>query len=264
LRRLSFAAHLEASTSALTTSRYLRLMTMAALQMVWSITVSSYALWFTTMAEPLRPWTTLSDVHSDWNRIDLFPALYTPPFVDKAYYVLWWLVPVSTFGFVAFFAFGKDAMDEYSKFFAWLRVKVFRHSSNAKSSKGTFSIIPLSRSVTFHSFPCLILIHADRAAQNLFRNFLSRTPRVCWTLRCRRPHFQLTLQGKSTKASQILNQMHTPRLRLITPPHCMGGVKQSVHTRTSLALFKRPLQLVPLLLSLLRSQKLNQNLPFHL
>lgn len=156
LRRLSFSAHLDSSTSTLTTSRYLRLMAMAALQMVWSISVSSYTLWFNATMQPLRPWTTWADVHSDWGRIGLFPALFSPPSVDKAYYILWLLVPVSTFGFVAFFAFGKDAMDEYSRLFAWLCVKVFRRPSSAKSSKGAFSIIPLSLSVPFHSFHSLL------------------------------------------------------------------------------------------------------------
>lgn len=146
LRRLSFASHLDASSSALTTSRYLRLMTMAALQMVWSITVSSYALWFTTLSVPLQPWTTWADVHSDWGHIDTFIAILTPPIVDRAYYVLWWLVPTSTFGFVAFFSFGKDAMDEYEKFFAWIRIKICRHSFSAKSSKADSQLF-LSQSV---------------------------------------------------------------------------------------------------------------------
>ncbi|KAF8153836.1 pheromone A receptor-domain-containing protein [Crassisporium funariophilum] len=145
IRRLSFAAHLNSSSSALTTSRYLRLMTMAALQMVWSIAVTSYALWFTVMAVPIRKWTTWGDVHSDWLRIDLFPAEFTPEFVARAFYVLWWLIPASTFLFVSFFAFGKDAMDEYKKCFVWFRVNILRQSPSSINSKGSFSVMPMSR-----------------------------------------------------------------------------------------------------------------------
>ncbi|PPR02536.1 hypothetical protein CVT24_001962 [Panaeolus cyanescens] len=127
-RRLSFAAHLNASNTALTTSRYLRLMTMAALQMVWSISVTSFSMWFTASFVPLRPWTTWDDVHFEFSRIDVFIDVLTPPLLRQAYYTLWWVVPVSTWLFVAFFSFGKDAMDEYRKCFVWFRVNVLRQS----------------------------------------------------------------------------------------------------------------------------------------
>jgi pheromone a factor receptor len=153
IRRVAFAAHLSSSNSALTTSRYLRLMTMAALQMVWSITVTSYALWFTVVAVPIRPWTTWSDVHSDWLRIDLFPDAFTPDFVKRAFYVLWWLVPISTFLFVGFFAFGKDAMDEYRKCFVWFRVKVLRQNPSPNSSKGPSSSVQLSKTKFIRGLP---------------------------------------------------------------------------------------------------------------
>ncbi|TFK32930.1 hypothetical protein BDQ12DRAFT_670661 [Crucibulum laeve] len=34
------------------------------------------------------------------------------PSVINAYYVLWWTIPISTFLFMAFFAFGRDAIEE--------------------------------------------------------------------------------------------------------------------------------------------------------
>ncbi|KAF8809920.1 STE3-domain-containing protein [Phlegmacium glaucopus] len=144
IRRLSFAAHLNASSSGLTTSRYLRLMTMASFLMVWSITITSYQFWFTLKTNQLRPWTTWSDVHSDWLRIGLFPALFTPEFVAKFFYIAWWPVPISTFLFVAFFSFGKDATDEYRKCLLWLRVNILRQSANSSKSKGTFFVMQIS------------------------------------------------------------------------------------------------------------------------
>lgn len=152
IRRISFASHLNGSNSALTPSRYLRLMTMSGLQMVISITVTSYALWFTVMAVPIRPWTTWSDVHSDFLRVDVYPDAFTPPFVKRAYYVSWWFTPISTFLFVAFFSFGKDAMDEYQKCFTWIRVNVLHmkltdskaiHLSSAKHPRG----LPISNPI---------------------------------------------------------------------------------------------------------------------
>ncbi|KAJ7440953.1 pheromone receptor Rcb2 B43 [Mycena latifolia] len=130
LRRISFAAHLDASHSALTTSRYLRLMLMAILEMVWSLCVTSYTLWFTTISSPIRPYTSWADVHSNFSRVDTYPTLFIPAIVARAYYFLWWLIPVSTFAFVAMFAFGRDAMEEYRKCFVFIRNTVFRKSTS--------------------------------------------------------------------------------------------------------------------------------------
>jgi pheromone a factor receptor len=138
LRRMSFAAHLEQSRSALTTSRYLRLMLMALLEMIWSITVTSYTLWFTTISIPLRPYTSWADVHSNFSRIDTYPTLFMPEIVITAYYFLWWLVPISTFAFVAMFAFGRDAVEEYTKCFRSVRDAILRRKSVPTSSKGGF------------------------------------------------------------------------------------------------------------------------------
>ncbi|KAG5641595.1 Pheromone B beta 1 receptor [Asterophora parasitica] len=138
IRRVSFAAHLNVSQSALTTSRYLRLMLMAALQMIWGITTTSYALWFTVIGIPLRPWTTWDDVHSDFSRIDQYYSAFTPQKVLTSYYVLWWFVPVSTWIFVAFFAFGADAMEEYKKCFMWFRTRVLRQTVSANPTKHSF------------------------------------------------------------------------------------------------------------------------------
>jgi len=137
-RRISFAAHLDASRSALTTSRYLRLMLMALLEMVWSIAVTTYTLWFTTVSIPIRPYTSWADVHSNFSRIDQYPSLFIPGLVARAYYFLWWLVPISTFAFVAMFAFGRDAVEEYTKAFRFVRNAIFPRKSEPTSSKGGF------------------------------------------------------------------------------------------------------------------------------
>ncbi|KAF8239214.1 fungal pheromone STE3G-protein-coupled receptor [Tricholoma matsutake] len=157
LRRISFAAHLQNSNSALTTSRYLRLMLMAVVQMLWSAIVTSYTLWFTTISIPIRSWTNWADVHSDWLRIDLYSTLFTPPIVIETYYILWWTIPASTIIFVGFFAFGRDALDEYKKCFAWFRTRVLRRGAGSKPAKGfvkvftvrydVFNLIPV-RSLT--------------------------------------------------------------------------------------------------------------------
>lgn len=98
-------------------------MLMAALQMIWSISITSYNLWFTLSNMTLRPWTTWADVHSNFGRIDRYPAIIMPENVAKAYYASWLVIPISSWLFVAFFAFGRDAVQEYKKCFNWMRVR---------------------------------------------------------------------------------------------------------------------------------------------
>ncbi|KAF8145111.1 GPCR fungal pheromone mating factor, partial [Mycena galopus ATCC 62051] len=125
-RRITFAAHLDANHSALTTSRYMRLMLMSILQMIWSISLTIFTLWSTSVSIPLRPWTTWADVHSNFSRVDQYATLFTPQVVINTRIGLWWMVPTSTFAFVVFFAFGNDAMTEYRKAFLWVRSTVLR------------------------------------------------------------------------------------------------------------------------------------------
>ncbi|KAJ2936223.1 hypothetical protein H1R20_g872, partial [Candolleomyces eurysporus] len=141
VRRLTFAAHLQASNSAFTTSRYLRLISMAAIQMAGAITITSYALWFTSIAMPLRPWTSWDDVH--FLRVDQYLTRIVPPALTRPFYISWWFTPISTFIFVAFFSFGKDALDEYKNCFAWIRTKVFRRSETSEKSKKGLGFVDL-------------------------------------------------------------------------------------------------------------------------
>ncbi|KAJ7661863.1 pheromone A receptor-domain-containing protein [Mycena rosella] len=137
LRRITFAAHLDATHSALTTSRYLRLMLMSIIQMIWSLSITSYILWFTLMAVPLRPWTSWADVHSNFSRVDTYPVAFIPEVVLTSYYAAWWVLPASTFIFVAFFAFGHEAVEDYKRCFGIVRDFVLRRKP-APASKGRF------------------------------------------------------------------------------------------------------------------------------
>ncbi|KAH7911857.1 pheromone A receptor-domain-containing protein [Hygrophoropsis aurantiaca] len=140
-RRITFARHLESSRNGLTTTRYFRLMLMAVVEMVWNILVTAYTLWFSMLGA--RPWTNWDDVHSNFSRIDLYITAFTPQIVITNYYLVWWVVPASTFIFVAFFAFGKDAIDEYKACFVWFRRTVLRQTV-LDSTPGSFGSLPVT------------------------------------------------------------------------------------------------------------------------
>ncbi|KAF8981165.1 GPCR fungal pheromone mating factor [Cyathus striatus] len=137
IRRISFARHLQESSSALTPSKYFRLMSMSLVQMFWGLLVISLNMWF-TMKHGLRPWTGWNDVHYNFSRVGLFPTIFLPT-QDLAFtFALWWAVPISTLLFFGFFAFGQDAMKEYHACFRWVRRTIFRVSDKPSIVKDTF------------------------------------------------------------------------------------------------------------------------------
>ncbi|KAJ6602981.1 GPCR fungal pheromone mating factor [Mycena sp. CBHHK59/15] len=117
IRRITFARHL--ASSALTPSRYFRLMALALFQMSWGLAVTLGDMLFTLRAG-LRPWVSWADVHSDFGRVGVFPTFVIPA-RDLAFtYALWWTIPISSFAFFAFFAFGADAVREYKACAHWV------------------------------------------------------------------------------------------------------------------------------------------------
>ncbi|KAG9217556.1 hypothetical protein CCMSSC00406_0008483 [Pleurotus cornucopiae] len=124
-RRIIFTRHLQNSNSGLTASRYFRLMAMAVVQMFWTIIVTSLNMWFTCRSG-LRPWTGWADVHYNFSRIGMFPALLIPEFALRWTFILWWMLPATSVIFVAFFAFGHDAAREYRACVSWIKGTIFR------------------------------------------------------------------------------------------------------------------------------------------
>ncbi|KAJ7243441.1 putative fungal pheromone GPCR, STE3-type [Mycena rebaudengoi] len=103
-RRLTFARHLQDS-SALTPSRYFRLMAMAIVQMVWATFVTGTNMWL-SCRDGLRPWISWADVHSNFGRVAAFPRVFIPQEQWAWTYFIFWTVPLTALMFFAFFASG--------------------------------------------------------------------------------------------------------------------------------------------------------------
>nr|ANB67034.1 pheromone receptor [Agrocybe salicacicola] len=146
-RRLTFASHLQNSNSALTTNRYLRLIAMALMEMVWGTTLTAYNLW-SNVSPGLRPWTDWDDVHSNFSRVDLFATAGIPKEFLRTMMLFWWTLPASSFIFFLFFGFGEEAMKEYSKAFTWVKTTVLRRPAEGdKKGSSLFSSFPSNKGV---------------------------------------------------------------------------------------------------------------------
>ncbi|KAJ7431628.1 putative fungal pheromone GPCR, STE3-type [Mycena galericulata] len=139
-RRLTFARHLQDSNSALTTSRYFRLMAMAIAQMVWATFLTVTNMWLTCQGG-LRPWISWANVHSDFGRIGIFPAAFIPAVQWAWTYFIFWTVPITALMFFSFFAFGQDAVKEYRACFGAVR-RVIRIPEKSKTTQSIPSFAP--------------------------------------------------------------------------------------------------------------------------
>ncbi|KAH7911853.1 GPCR fungal pheromone mating factor [Hygrophoropsis aurantiaca] len=126
-RRISFAAHLQNSNSALTTHRYMRLMAMAVTEIVWGTALTSFNI-YNNIQGGLRPWISWDNVHSNFSRVDLYIILEIPPAYLQTMLLFWWAMPVSAYIFFMFFGFGEEARKEYSNIITLFRRYVLRQT----------------------------------------------------------------------------------------------------------------------------------------
>ncbi|KAG5650601.1 hypothetical protein H0H81_011692 [Sphagnurus paluster] len=153
-RRITFARHLQNSNSALTTSRYIRLICMAIVQMFWGLFTTIINVWF-TCRNGLRPWTSWADVHSNFSRVAVFPTRFIPPSILHWTYFTRWIIPVSSVLFFAFFSFGEEAMKEYRSCIQWVARNVLRRKDTMTDKK---MLLPsFIRYVYFRSLPAQAL-----------------------------------------------------------------------------------------------------------
>ncbi|KAI0350984.1 STE3-domain-containing protein [Trametes cingulata] len=124
-QRLTFAMQLKNSNSALSTGRYLRLVAMSILQIVWQTTLTSITM-YDNISPGLRPWTNWADVHSNFGRIDTIPMFVYPVSYQRQFLLFLWVMPVSSYIFFIFFGFGEEAVKDYKNAFRWIRRKVLR------------------------------------------------------------------------------------------------------------------------------------------
>lgn len=109
-------------------------MAMSLALMIWNLVVFALTLSF-NYRPGLRPWTGWADVHSNWLHINRFPVFLIPSDTLRWTYFLWWTIPATAYMFFAFFAFGHDALIEYTGYFLWFKRNVLRIRPSTKESK---------------------------------------------------------------------------------------------------------------------------------
>ncbi|KAI0033050.1 GPCR fungal pheromone mating factor [Vararia minispora EC-137] len=142
--RLAFNEHLAKYSSALTAGRYIRLMGMSVVVILWNTALYLYNL-ILNVKLGLRPWTNWADVHSNWNRADQYPLAYATDAYIQNVVVYFCAVPVSSLVVFFFFGMGEEALKEYARLWKWIRRGIFRRrdvpSSSIKPSLSCYTYV---------------------------------------------------------------------------------------------------------------------------
>ena len=112
--RIIFSSILHASSSPMSTSRYVRLIAMSTTLVLWGTVSTSLAIWANAL-RGLQPWVSWEHVHSNWNRADPYVWISMSPQSRRFTLLSWSGIPVSSIIIFIFLGSGKDALREYRK-----------------------------------------------------------------------------------------------------------------------------------------------------
>ncbi|CAE6452413.1 unnamed protein product [Rhizoctonia solani] len=142
-RRAQFQVVLQSNDSGLTTSRYLCLIALAITEMLFATAMTIFVLVIILEDNGLRPWVSWDFVHSDWLRVDQFAKDMAPQYVWDRFLLVWYMVPITSVIFFAFFGFGQEAKAEYAKYFNFVKTKIFRIKPRSQP------VLPISQVAQF-------------------------------------------------------------------------------------------------------------------
>ncbi|TFK48646.1 STE3-domain-containing protein [Heliocybe sulcata] len=113
-RKAEFSQFISAHNN-LTTSRYLRLMALAGVEILCGIPLSVYSIWLNVTYTPVYPWTGWADVHFNFSRVGQVPAViwHSDPVLQASLESSRWFFVICAFIFFGFFGFADEAIKHY-------------------------------------------------------------------------------------------------------------------------------------------------------
>ncbi|KAI0632778.1 pheromone A receptor-domain-containing protein [Trametes polyzona] len=115
-RRAQFAEFLS-SHSALTVTRYFRLMAIATTDLLCSVPISAYGIYLNIVDSEIHPWISWDDTHFQFWKVYQIPAVVWR--MDRntiiSFELSRWLVPFCALLFFAFFGFAAEARTYYAR-----------------------------------------------------------------------------------------------------------------------------------------------------
>lgn len=117
-RRIEFVSVLRNSNSAMTPSRYFRLLLFALSDIFFHSAATLLVLYF-DVQNGVNPYVSWKFVHLDFSRIGLFPLVLIPPTIWKEQLFAWWVPPTGSILFIVLFGFNQEAVSDYIAVWTW-------------------------------------------------------------------------------------------------------------------------------------------------
>jgi pheromone a factor receptor len=114
VRRAQFG-QLISSNSSFSVSQYFRLMGLASCEIIFTVSISTRALYLNVTSKPIYRWISWSDTHFGWNHVETFPAhLWRSNYTTVASLELnRWEIILCAMVFFGFFGFAEEARKHY-------------------------------------------------------------------------------------------------------------------------------------------------------
>ncbi|GAA5968224.1 hypothetical protein JCM21900_001131 [Sporobolomyces salmonicolor] len=117
VRRRQFAKMLESSKSAISTSRFIRLIALSALQIAYSLPITIALQTYNLVELPLEPYISWSNVHYGFDYVGTYTLdelqLYSPRVSLQLVELSYWSYPLSCAFFFLFFGLGEESITAY-------------------------------------------------------------------------------------------------------------------------------------------------------
>ncbi|CAE6449096.1 unnamed protein product [Rhizoctonia solani] len=173
-RHSQFEAAMQSNNSGLTTSRYLRLVILSIVLMLGATAMSVFVLVDNAVGASIQPWNSWEYVHADWDYIDQVAKDLVPQSFWDRYLLIWYLVPIDSVIFFAFFGCIGEIKTEYLGYFNFVKTKVFRIKHESRP------ILPSTRDNTnsVDSSQVVVELRVETASQALYDLKPSRSSEV--------------------------------------------------------------------------------------
>nr|AEY62496.1 pheromone receptor a1 [Ustanciosporium gigantosporum] len=150
IRRRQFQAVLASSASTLNKSRYIRMLTLTSVDMLFFFPIYFGGMIRQVQAYSLLPYTSWSYVHAGFNRYEVIPAeaVLQQPQSMSVLLLSRWMCPVSAIIFFAMFGLGQEARQAYADAFGLLTI--LNKMQKRRSPKPMENVTVDIEVVTFH------------------------------------------------------------------------------------------------------------------
>ena len=140
----------------LTSSRYIRLMCLAGIEVFCTVPFACWAIYLNASDHEINPWISFADTHWGFSRVDQFPSMLwrANPITETALELSRWLIVICAIIFFAFFGFADEARKNYRSAIQTIskHVGISSESFSATSSSGfSFSEDGIIKSKNFGS-----------------------------------------------------------------------------------------------------------------